>query len=72
MTMIRFTYDDGEDVVSVVWTPEYGFMAAAGSRALLDRVTYEEIAPRTPAPPSSGTPPPSAPSPSSGSSPTRA
>lgn len=48
MTMIRFTYDDGEDVVSVVWTPEYGFMAAAGSRALLDRVTYEEIAPRTP------------------------
>ncbi len=45
MTMIRFTFDDGTDVTTVVWTPEYGFMAA-GSRAHLEMIRYEEVAPR--------------------------
>ena len=44
MTMIRFTYDDGEGCRQRRVDPGYGFMAAAGSQALLDRVTYEEIA----------------------------
>jgi hypothetical protein len=46
MTMIRFTFDDGEDVTVISWTPEYGFMAA-GKRAHLDCITFEEIDPRT-------------------------
>lgn len=47
MTMISFTYDDGDNIATVNWTPEYGFMAA-GDKAILDRISYEEIEPRVP------------------------
>ena len=47
MTMISFTYDDGDNIATVNWTPEYGFMAA-GDKAILDRISYREVEPRVP------------------------
>jgi hypothetical protein len=49
--MLVFTYDDGEKIATVSWTPEYGFIAA-GDHEILDRMTYEEREPRVSQPPS--------------------
>lgn len=43
--MIKVEYRDGEEVVTVTWTGEYGFQMA-GKEALLQRFTVEEVAPR--------------------------
>ena len=43
--MILFTYDDGQDSASVTWSEEYGFIVA-GNREIINRITFEEIAPR--------------------------
>jgi len=50
MSMIVFTYDDGEKIATVSYTPEYGFIAA-GDHEILDRMSYEERQPRVPEPP---------------------
>jgi hypothetical protein len=48
--MLVFTYDDGEKIATVSWTPEYGFIAA-GDHEILDKMKYEEREPRTSLPP---------------------
>lgn len=45
MTMLIFSYDDGEDGATVTWTPDYGFVAT-GSRRILGCIRYEEREPK--------------------------
>lgn len=45
MTMIRFTYDDGERSGTATWSPEYGWMMA-GDKTILDHIEVQEIEPR--------------------------
>lgn len=42
---LKITYESGDEIVTITWTPEYGF-DIAGNKALVDKFTTEEIQPR--------------------------
>lgn len=42
---LKVTYESGDEIVTITWTPEYGF-DIAGNKALVDKFTTEEIQPR--------------------------
>ena len=42
---LKITYESGDEIVTITWTPEYGF-DIAGNKTIVDKFTTEEIQPR--------------------------
>lgn len=43
--MLKVTYEDGDEIVTITWTPDYGFIMA-GKASIVERFTLEEVEPR--------------------------